>query len=342
MRKFPQTINTIIHESGQNLHSISQASGLSDTYLAKLIKGRINRPGKDKISSILLALNYSISDINKVLSNYDYLPLHRDDIPDIQRNNRARNIVGGNLPQYDHIYFDLLLVVLEQIGGVKIIVKNRPSGVFMPHELYLMKEYPHEGNDAAAQFRYQFTQELLKERTQLFIKNCHRKDRIETYICRSCLDEYLQRHLSGQQQRKNPRRAELVVHYFANALSLSLKYPELHRMVIMERCPYFHFQIQDAEGENPKVSYPGRKLHVFDNAYDRRNLQGFSTDLPHVLGHFRQEIALCKGAVLREMHENYPSSIVSYIMEAFNTYGMAGVLEKELAELMKINDIQFY
>lgn len=342
MRKFPQTINRIIEESGLNLHNINQASGISDTYLAKLAKGKINRPGKNKITSILLALNYTISDINQILSNYDYQPLHREDIPDILRNNRARKITGGNLPQYDHIYYDMLLVILEHIGGVKILVKNRPSGLFMPHELYMMKEYPYEENDNAALFRYRLTEALLKERSHLYIKNCSSGCRLDTYICKACLNQYLNKHLAQKEQQEQPRKAFLVIQYFANALSLAIKRPHLHRMFIMERCPYFHFQMQDAEGTQPKITYPGRKIHTFNNHHDRRNLAAFTTDLPHLVNHFKQEIAMCQGAAVTEITENYPESIYSYLLEAFKRYGAEDALQKELSILMKTDTIHFF
>ncbi len=342
MRIFPQTLNKIIEGSDLNLHNISQASGVSDTYLSKLAKGKINRPGKDKIASILLALNFTISDINQILSNYDYQPLCREDIPDILKNNRARKITGGNLPQYDHIYFDLLLVVLEQIGGTKILVKNRPSGVFMPRKLYLMKEYPYEENNTAALFRYTLTEELLKERMALFRKNCSAGSRLETYICRTCLDEYLERHLGPPARKKNPQRAELVIDYLANALSLSLKLPQIHRIYIMERCPYFHFQIQDADSQQPKISYPGRKLHLFNNHFDKRNLQGFTTDLHHIVHHFRQEATMCRGAILPEFVKKYPLSLEQYFLSVFKQFSMVELFEKRLSILMQKEEITFF
>ena len=68
MRQFPSTLQNIIKESGLNLNNISQASGVSNAYLAKLSRNEINRPGKDKITSILLSLNHTISEINRVLT----------------------------------------------------------------------------------------------------------------------------------------------------------------------------------------------------------------------------------------------------------------------------------
>ena len=342
MRKFPGKIIDVIERSGLNLNNISKASGISNPYLAKLVQGKINRPGKDKIASIMLVLNYTISEINAVLSNYDYQPLHTDDIPAIVENNRRRKIEGGNLPQYDHIYFDLLLVALERIGGVRLLVKNRPSGIFMPHELYLMKEYPYESDGEAARFRYRLTEALRQERQELFIENCAAGNRLETFICRSCLEDYLQRHIGPQARKQEPRRAELVVQYFANALSLALKRPALHLIRIMQRCPYFHFLMQDADSDQPKISYPGRKLHVFNNQYDMRMLEGFTTDLPHIVRHFKHEIDMCRGAVDGSLTQRYPARLLDYIQECFAVHGMAEPLKSALAQLMQNEKLIFH
>lgn len=342
MRQFPRTLQDIIERSGLNLNNISQASGISNAYLAKLIQGGINRPGKDKAASVLLALNHTISEINAVLADYDYLPLHPDDIPEILKNNRARKIVGGSLPQYDHIYFDLLLVALERIGGKKILVKNRPSGVFMPHELYLMKEYPFEANDDAALFRYSLTRAAIRERTELFLANCRQGYGSETYICATCLDEYLDRNIGLAAQKLSSERVLLVVRYIANALSLSLKQPEKHRIAIMERCPYFHFLLQDADGETPKVSYPGRKLHWFDNECDKRMLEGFTTDLTTVISHFRHEIEMCRGAALKSIEDGFPETLLEYFLKVFARHGLAEMLKAELSGLMDTQDLVVY
>ena len=342
MRRFPKKIITIIEQSGLNLNNISKASGVSNPYLAKLMQGKINRPGKDKIASIMLVLNYTISEINTALSGYDYQPLHREDIPAIVENNRRRKIEGGSLPQYDHIYFDMLLVALERIGGVRILVKNRPSGIFMPHALYLMKEYPYERDGRANGFRYQLTRALLKERLELFLENCATGNRLETYICKSCLEDYLTRHISPAARRESPRRAELVVQYMANALSLALKHPDLHLLRPMERCPYFHFLMQDAEGAYPKVSYPGRKMHVFDNKYDKRMLEGFTTDRPHIVSHFKHEVDMCRSAVDPSLANNYPYGIRDYFLDCFQAHGMGDRLRDCVDDLMQSSELVFF
>jgi transcriptional regulator with XRE-family HTH domain len=342
MRKFPPTIVEIIKSSELNLNNLSQASGLSNAYLAKLVQGGINRPGKDKIASILIALNHTISEINRVLATYDYQALHLDDIDDILKNNRSRKIIGGNLPQYDHIYFDLLLVALERIGGDKLLVKNRPSGGLMPHDLYLQKEYPYEANDEAAIFRYNLTKQILVERSAIFLKNLRQGFATTTYICSSCLREYLARNLEPKESGNCTDRATLVCQYFANALSLAIKAPDTHRTYIIDRCPYFHFMIQDATGKSPKVSYPGRKLHHFDNQFDKRMLEGFTTDLPHIVAHFRHEVAMCAAAVPDRAQRDFPGIFVDHIFSLFARSGMKEKLQANLDDLLATSNLEFY
>lgn len=341
MRQFHPLLQNIIVQSGLNLNNISQASGISNGYLAKLMRGNINRPGKDKLASILLSLNYTITKINDVLSRYDYQPLHTDDIPTILKNNSSRKIVGGNLPQYDHIYYDLLLVVLEKIGGNKILVKSKPSQVFMPHELYLMKEYPYESNDEAAVFRYSLTQAILVERSNNFIANLQNGYCSETYICSHCFSEYLERQLDDQAHVRSAKR-DGTIHYLANAISLSLKQPEQHQLFFIERCPYYHFMIQDADGTTPKVTYPGRKLHSFDNEYDKQLLEGFTTDLPHIVAHFRHEVDMSRKAVSQQARKNFPQSMCDFIFDRVGRYGLQKELQNDLDQLMKTSDFIFF
>jgi transcriptional regulator with XRE-family HTH domain len=137
MRIFENIIRKIIERSGLKLNTISKTSGISHTYLTKLVNDKINRPGKDKIASIMLALNHSIDEINTVLVGYDYQVLDEPDIPEILENNRKRKIQGNTLSLYDDIHVKLLLSPMERMGGTKILVKKAPSVLFMPEEFYL-------------------------------------------------------------------------------------------------------------------------------------------------------------------------------------------------------------
>lgn len=342
MRKFSEILSRVVETSGLNLNQISKVSGISNAYLTKLIKGNINKPGKDKIASILLALNYSLTDINAILAEYDYMPLNRHDITEILDNNRRRKFEGRILPQFDHIYFELLMAALENLGGTKIIVKHRPSGIFLPTELYLMKEFPKESNGNAEPFFLTFTRDVVSERRTLFLENCRQAYRFETYMCRACLEESLQRNIGSQAQHADPRQVELVARYYANAVSATLKQPDQHIHRIVNRCAYFQFQIQDADGPSPKVSYTAMRRHHYDEFYDRRTLESFLSDDAGIVALFKNEVDQCREALDRRHGHHTPDGFRAFIRDRFSTFGVAEPFDTALARLMAEPGLFFY
>jgi transcriptional regulator with XRE-family HTH domain len=342
MRKFNETLSTIIESSGLNLNQISKVSGISNAYLTKLIKGNINKPGKDKIASILLALNYSLTDINVTLADYDYMPLNRHDIPEILDNNRRRKFEGRILPQFDNIYFELLMAALENIGGTKVLVKHRPSGIFLPSELYMMREFLTESNSEADKFFRLFAWDVVAERKTLFMENCNRGERFETYMCRECLAESMERTVGLTAQIANPRKVELYAKFYANAVSATLKAPDQHLYRIVNRCPYFQFQIQDADSLTPKVSYTAMRRHEYGEAYDQFTLESFLSDDNAIVTLFKNEVKLCMAAIDPKAECDTPEGFHAHIRDHFSAFGMAACFDAALAELMETSELRFH
>lgn len=342
MRKFAETLSTIIESSGLNLNQISKVSGISNAYLTKLIKGHINKPGKDKIASILLALNHSLTDINTILADYDYMPLNRHDIPEILNNNRRRKFEGRILPQFDNIYFELLMAALENIGGTKILVKHRPSGIFLPSDLYMMKEFPAESDREADRFFRTFTREVVAERKALFLENCERGYRYETYMCRECLEDSLERNIGPNAQHTDSHKVDLYAKFYANAVAATLKAPDQHIHRIVNRCPYFQFQIQDADGDTPKVSYTAMRRHDYDKACDQFTLESFLSDDTAILTLFKNEVAHCLAALDRSSGCHTPEGFHAFIRGRFDAFGLADRFDPALAMLMASPDFHFH
>jgi hypothetical protein len=342
MRSFPDTLVKIINKSDLNINQISMISGISNTYLTKLLRHRINHPGKDKITSVLLALNFSITEINDVLADYDYQPLNRHDIPQILKNNGNRRFEGRILPHFDYIYFELVMAALEALGGTKIIIKERPSGIFIPMDLYMMKEFPIESDDQAARFFMTFTHDVVAERKKLFLENCRKGYRFETYICQGCLEESLKNNIGAEARNTDPRKADLFARYFANAVSAFLKCPDQHLHRVVKRCTYFQFQIQDAHGDNPKVSFTSDRRHYFHNEWEQLNIEGFLSNAPGITDLFFQEVEKCRTAARHTEKINTPDGFHSYIRSLFALYGMAGPFDLAMAQLMETPELRFH
>ena len=342
MRKFSETLSSIIESSGLNLNQISKVSGISNAYLTKLVKGNINKPGKDKIASILLALNHSLADINTTLADYDYMPLNRHDIPEILDNNRRRKFEGRILPQFDNIYFELLMAALENIGGTKILVKHRPSGIFLPSELYMMREFFTEANGETDKFYRVFARDAVAERKTLFIKNCNRGQRFETYMCRECLEESLERNIGPKAQVADPRKVDLYAKFYANAVSATLKAPDQHFHRIVNRCSYFQFQIQDADSLSPKVSYTAMRRHDYDEAYDQSTLESFLSDDAGIVALFKNEVTQCAAACDCTGGDDPSTAFHATIQNQFETVGLGAQFNAALAVLMESPGFHFH
>jgi transcriptional regulator with XRE-family HTH domain len=317
MRIFENIIRGVIEKSGLKLNTISKTAGISHTYLTKLVSGNINRPGKDKIASIMLSLNYSIDEINMVLAGYDYQALDEPDIPEILENNRKRKIKGNTLSLYDGIHVKLLLSPMERMGGTKILVKKAPSVLFMPEELYLGHK-PDTCNDDAPDknFYHAFNRALFKERKAIFQEGCDAGTRFETYICRNCLEDYVKQVMAVNQGNQS----ELVLRFFANAAAAIRANPDQHRTWIIERCPWFDYMIQGADRDAPKVFFFGKKCHDYHAENEQSNLQGFTSDSPAMIELFRKETQLCRRAIDPQLEKNYPQSLIRYFRQLFTPY----------------------
>jgi hypothetical protein len=234
------------------------------------------------------------------------------------------------------------MAAMERIGGVKILVKNRPSGIFIPNDMYLETEFPFETEKEARKFHHDLTLALINERKALFVGNCRKGYRFETYICRKCLEDYLKKQLDPLAEPLRGRHRASLVNYFANAIAAIRRNPRQHQTNIVERCTYFHFQIQNAAGKRPKVSFPGRKIHHFDNEFELMNLQGFTSDAPAMLALFEMEADLCRQAAVGALEENYPANLIAYVMENFERYALGDRLASAVEELMAQGEDAFF
>jgi transcriptional regulator with XRE-family HTH domain len=338
-RLFDNRIADILGGTIYSLNAISRRSGISHTYLSKLVQGSINHPGKDKIASILLALNYPITAINSVLAEYDYLPLDERDIPALLDNNRRRIIDGNTLPLYDRIYVRLLLSCMERRGGTKIVVRPTPSVLFMPAALYHKDDAHFEDNDEAKTFYQDFAHALFVERKRTFLESIRNRGQFYTYICKDCLEEYLGRNLRKGNQGSDLEHRTQVMQFFANAMGFVQRNPNQHRITISSHCPYFLYQIQDADVKSARVFYLGKAPHNHSRSQDRMNLHGFVSANPAKVDLFIKETDLCREAAFKELLTDYPRSLIEYLHELFAAHGLDAELSAAIRKVAESGEM---
>ena len=270
------------------------------------------------------------------------MPPNRHDIPKIMNNNRRRKFEGRILPQFDNIYFELLMAALENIGGTKILVKHRPSGIFLPSELYMMKAFPTEPDSEADKFFRSFTRDVVAERKALFLENCNKGNRYETYMCAACLEESLERNIGPEAQKADLQKVDLYTKFYANAVAATLKAPDQHFHRIVNRCTYFQFQIQDSAGNSPKVSYTAMRRHDYIEACDQLTLESFLSDDAAIVALFKNEVTQCIAARGHTDGDHPSNDFCVYIRNKFETFGLGAQFDAALALLMESPGFHFH
>ena len=71
-------------------------------------------------------------------------------------------------------------------------------------------------------------------------------------------------------------------------------------------------------------------------------LEGFTTDLPLIIGQFKHEVEMCRNASDTAMIQDYPTAMVSYVNAHFRVHGMAAQLSASLDSLMETTELIFF
>jgi hypothetical protein len=161
-------------------------------------------------------------------------------------------------------------------------------------------------------------------------------------MCRACLDESLERNIGPEAQKADPHKVDLYAKFYANAVAASLKAPDQHLHRIVNRCTYFQFQIQDAAGKSPKVSYTAMRRHDFIESCEQLTLESFLSDDAAIVALFNNEVAQCV-AVRDQTDGGHPSNdFHSTIQNKFAAFGLDSQFDAALAVLMESPGFHFH
>lgn len=289
----PKSLSTLLtdenlREGGISQNDLSLISGLSHTYLSSLRTGKIQRPGRDKIIPIAIALNLSFEETNHLLAEHGMLPLQEADIRLFVAVSQKR-MIRGHQPLFDNINFDLLLISLESLDGELVVVSNKPTAVLRePEHVTFMDRRDGISDPSYLRFR----EELARERRGILDEKLE-KFKMRYLLCHHCLEEYISESKKDQEEYAYVRQhVETLVGY--------LRHPNF-RLSLTTQCPALRFEIKtlsgSAESERQyKVFYigyinrghgapegGGSQCHPYERLY------GFATDSSKIATHFRNE-----------------------------------------------------
>lgn len=283
-------IQSLLRESPVSRNQIAAISGLSSPYILGLEQGNIANVGRDKLLSLAVALDMKLGQIDDMLTIFGRSGLSGEDIPIFLEASRRCRISAALHPAHDSYTLDLLLLSVERIRGDHVIVSPRPPSCLRAegHRYYsekaLVDAHPIYGDLVVA---------ILRERKGRLVKNLSDHS-LEHYMCRKCLEDYIQRCDDGVE------RAWRVEHV-KNTVSL-LKEFENFRLFLTRECPSFVFVLKSP----PRSSRSREKLVITvlpPHRFQVRTsglLAGFATDSRAVILNFKEEVKYLKEAVVEE------------------------------------------
>ena len=157
----------------------------------------------------------------------------------------------------------------------------------------MMKEFPTESDSEADKFFRTFTRDVVAERKALFLENCNRGHRYETYMCRGVWRKAW-KEISGPKPRHvDPRKVDLYAKFYANAVAAPLK----HRINIFIgssiAAPIFNSRFRMPTAILRKSATRPCAAMTMIKACDQFTLESFLSDDNAIVALFKNEVAQC-------------------------------------------------
>jgi len=268
-------------------NQIATISGLTNTYIRDLERGHITNVPREKLIAFATALNLDLSEIDRLLAVFDRTGLSSRDISDFIDTAARGDISGALLPVRDMFAYELIVLSAEMIPGRQIIVSDRPT-------MCLLAPGHRSHTDRSLLSVHPIYSELIEAIGAERRANFHRllaRHRVELYLCRQCLDDYLACDTDPEERRWRLRHV--------GALFAALQNHSKLRLFLTRMCTNFNFTLKvpaDAAASE-KIFFSARAPHDVPRAKQGR-LTGFATENPIVIQNFKDELEAVRGAVI--------------------------------------------
>ncbi|MEE4359721.1 MAG: hypothetical protein V2I97_24840 [Desulfococcaceae bacterium] len=215
-----------------NTHQLSCSCGIPNGYMASLLGGSIQKPGKDKLIQIGLSLYWDIEKINELLAGYGHEEISKKDISFFIKAVENKGVFSGHNPIYPGtLSFAATIMSIERLeGNVRLVTAGYPHvviGDYSPN---------YEYDNAEKESIYHYIDEFLfDERKDYFFRNLE-KYKITHLICRKCFESEIIR-------RKSENRENLLQTF--RRLFECMRHTQNYELKLIENCPKFEFHLRE-------------------------------------------------------------------------------------------------
>lgn len=284
-------------------NELANLTGLSNSYILALERGKITRVGRDKLISIGAAFNLPLDDINRLLLEYKSSPVTSDDVDSFLNVAHKRRIVGmQSVHRGLNLY--LLFISLEGLAGDLDIVTYRPLTIFEPpgYRTYFDNKLGFT-NEVFLNLKARFIDERRK-----IMQDALTKYKITHFICKHCMAEYIKKADTTTKEEKE---------FIRQHLKTTIKYITQHNydLRLTNKCEAVLYEIKHVHDhdsrESNKIMFVGMTRHESD-MYG--HFLGFVTDVKRIYSRLNSEFKSLKDVAMSS------SDTVQYIKNKFNEF----------------------
>jgi transcriptional regulator with XRE-family HTH domain len=319
-------VKYLIKNAHLSTNEVSQLSGLTNSYLAKLTKDQIVSVKRDKLIFLSFALDLPLDEINELLNIYGYLEVSNqpDDVSLFLKAAERRKIVGMQ-PLFYNINFTLLLLKLYIMPGDLVVVNNRLlTSILQKVGAPFTEIYGISANDIYKEIEYACT-----SKRNYYLNILLKNNKLTYLMCQQCFDDYINDACIELEAEKKDFRVEhlkALISYIEN---------QNYQFKLIDACPKFRFALKyipkgkkyATHGQN-KTFFVGHIKHQpkptkksdtqakksDTQAIYEKEIYGFASDSAKLFAHFDDEYnRLLKTHIVIDFPTK--NDLVSYIRE---------------------------
>jgi len=287
-----QILSAFINAKKRPRNQIATLSGLTNTYIRNLERGEIENVPRKRLIALGVALNLNFKNLERLLAAFDRASLTPEDVPSFIETAENAKLSEAVLPVRDLYAYELVMLALERTPGRQIIVNDRPTNS-------LLARGHRTHSDRAVIGQHAIYKDLIEATGNARRENFHNlamNHKIDHYICRSCLEDYL---AADVDEIEKAWRAKHV-----DALLEAVKRLGNFRLYITDTCVHLNFTIKLAAShkDNDKISYSARAPHDHNRGKSGR-LVGFISENPSLCQCFKEELSRVADSVIGSLDE---------------------------------------
>jgi len=260
-------------------NQIASISGLTNTYIRDLERGRIVNVPRKKLIAFAMALNLSLGECDQLLLVFDRASLSKNDISCFTSAFNRMKLTSAVYPIRDYFAYELACCSVEDHPGRQIIFNDKPTNSLKApgHRAY---------SDSYLDGIHPIYTELVEaigEKRRRTLERIVGDHKVEHIICKACLEDYLKRC-------DDPTERRWRILHVQNMLEMLKAFPQFH-LYLVKACSNLLYTIKyvrTAGKTERMLCYCAVNTHDFSMKRTRR-LSGFATSSRVLIQNFELE-----------------------------------------------------